>query len=78
MAFNKESRGGFRRFTRERKSAKPEQPLDYKNVGYLQTFLSPQARIQSRKRTGFSGKDQRQLATSIKFARFLALLPYTA
>jgi ribosomal protein S18 len=30
----------------------------------------------SRKRTGFSGQGQRELARAVKRARFLALLPY--
>ena len=36
----------------------------------------PNGKIQSRKRTGFSGQNQRKLATAIKRARFLGLLPY--
>ncbi|MFQ5505634.1 MAG: 30S ribosomal protein S18 [Planctomycetota bacterium] len=75
MAFGKNPK--FRRFgtgTRVR----PEEELDYKNVGYIGTFLSHQARIISRKRSGFSGADQKKLKLAIKRARFLALLPYTA
>jgi small subunit ribosomal protein S18 len=56
----------------------PEEPLDYKNADYLSKFLSPQGKIWSRKRTGFSGQNQRKLTTAIKRARSLALLPYIA
>ena len=69
----------FRRFGGTgKKFNRPEEPLDHKNVTYLQTFLSPQFRILSRKRTGFNGRDQKKLKLAIKRARFLGLLPYTA
>lgn len=70
--------GKFRRFGRDAKKVKPEEPLDYKNITYLQNFMSPQHRVLSRKRSGFSGRDQRKLTAAIKRARFLALMPYTA
>ena len=69
-------RSRFGRFNR-RKVVEPEEPLDYKNIAYLSKFLSANGRIQSRKRTGFSGQNQRKLAAAIKRARYLALLPYT-
>ena len=53
-----------------------EEPLDYKNVDYLIRYISPQGKIWSRKRTGFSGQHQRDLANAIKRARFMALMPY--
>ncbi len=68
----------FRRFGSTARKVEPEEDLDYKNLGYLQSFLSPQYRILSRKRTGFSGSNQKKLKTAIKRARFLALLPYTS
>jgi small subunit ribosomal protein S18 len=67
----------FTRFTtRFRTNVKPEEPLEYKNVAYLARFLSPQGKILSRKRTGFSGQDQRRLSRAIKLSRFLGLLTY--
>ena len=70
-------RSRFGKFgARGRKSAKPEEPLDYKNVAYLAKFVTPNGKIFSRKRTGFSGQNQRKLAIAIKQARFLGLLPY--
>ena len=68
----------FKNFTRDAKKTRPEEPLDYKNVNYLQQLMSPQHRILSRKRTGFTGRHQRQLMRAIKQARFLALVAYTS
>lgn len=52
--------------------------VDYKDLEALKKFLNPHGRILSRKKTGLCAKHQRQLATAVKRARFLALLPYTA
>lgn len=70
-------RGGkFPRFGGSKRVAEPEEPLEFKNIGYLTRFVSPQGKIMSRKRTGFSGQHQRQLASAIKQARFMALMPF--
>ena len=69
-------RSRFGRFGARRKIAEPEEPLEYKNVAYLSKFLSPNGRIQSRKRTSFSGQNQRKLAIAIKRARIVGLLPF--
>ena len=66
----------FGRFGAKKKLVEPEEPLDYKNVAYLSKFLSPNGRIQGRKRTGFSGQNQRKLATAIKRSRIVGLLPF--
>ena len=52
--------------------------VDYKDLEALKKFINPHGRILSRKRTGLCAKHQRQLATAVKRARFLALLPFTA
>ena len=52
--------------------------IDYKDVEVLKRFLSPSARIQSRRRTDTTAKNQRKLAEAIKRARFMGLLPYIA
>ena len=52
--------------------------IDYKDTETLKKFLTPHARIQSRKRSGTSAKSERELATAIKSARFLGLLPYVS
>ncbi len=71
-------RGGkFPRFGgRGRKVVEPEEPLEFKNLAYLARFVSPQGKIMGRKRTGFSGQNQRKLALAIKRARFMALMPF--
>ena len=69
-------RSRFGRFGAKKKLVVPDEPLDYKNVGYLSKFLSPNGRIQGRKRTGFSGQNQRKLAEAIKRSRIVGLLPF--
>ena len=69
-------RSKFGRFGQKRREVLPEEPLDYKNIGYLAKFVSANGRIQSRKRTGFSGQNQRKLANAIKHARLIALMPF--
>ncbi|MCH5641931.1 MULTISPECIES: 30S ribosomal protein S18 [unclassified Gordonia (in: high G+C Gram-positive bacteria)] len=51
-------------------------PVDYKNVSLLRTFLSDRGKIRSRRVTGLSPQEQRQVATAIRNAREMALLPY--
>ncbi len=51
--------------------------LDYKNIAVLNKLCTSQARLFSRKRSGNCAKHQRQLKRSVKYARFLALMPYT-
>jgi len=50
--------------------------IDYKDLAYLQKFLTPQAQILSRKRTGFCSQCQKELKQAIKRARHMALLPF--
>lgn len=50
--------------------------LDYKDVETLKKFLNPHGKIMARRRTGLSASNQRALATAVKRARFMALLPY--
>lgn len=69
-------RSRFGRFGARRREVLPEEPLDYKNVQYLSKFVSANGRIQSRKRTGFSGQNQRALAEAIKRARIIGLMPF--
>ncbi len=68
----------FRKFGGSKRKVEPREDLDYKNVSYLLTFMTPQYRILPRKRTGFNGKNQKKLKRAIKRARFLALIPYTS
>lgn len=50
--------------------------IDYKDIVRLGQHVNPHARMNSRKRTGFSAKGQRDFARAIKRARFMALMPY--
>jgi len=52
--------------------------IDYKNVALLRRFVSERGKILPRRTTGTSAKYQRQLATAIKRARDIALLPFVA
>ena len=71
--------GGRRHFTRRKVcyfSAEKKTP-DYKDVPVLRRFISDWGKIDSSRRTGTHARHQRKLATAIKRARFLALLPHT-
>jgi len=52
--------------------------IDYKDVDLLKKFLNPHARMLSRKRTGTTAKNQRNLAEAVKRARVMGLLPFVA
>ncbi|QDU71677.1 30S ribosomal protein S18 [Mucisphaera calidilacus] len=52
--------------------------IDYKRSEDLRRFLTPNGKIQSRKKTGLNAREQRLLAQAIKRARFMALLPFTS
>lgn len=52
--------------------------IDYKDTEILKQFLNPHARIQGKKRTQVDATSQRKLATAVKRARFMGLLPYVA
>ncbi|MGW6444557.1 30S ribosomal protein S18 [Lentzea sp. HUAS TT2] len=50
--------------------------VDWKDVTLLRKFLSDRGKIRSRRVTGLTPQQQRQVATAIKNAREMALLPY--
>lgn len=52
--------------------------IDYKDVDRLRKLISDRGRIEPRRKTGLTAKDQRKIAREIKRARQVALLPYTA
>jgi small subunit ribosomal protein S18 len=52
--------------------------VDYKNTDLLRKFISDRGKIRSRRVTGVTVQQQRQLARAIKNAREMALLPYTS
>lgn len=50
--------------------------VDYKDVHLLRTFISDRGKIRSRRVTGLTPQQQRDVATAIKNAREMALLPF--
>jgi len=62
----------FCRFTAEGISE-----IDYKDLNILKQYVGESGKIVPSRITGTKAKYQRQLATAVKRARFLALLPYT-
>jgi small subunit ribosomal protein S18 len=50
--------------------------IDYKDPEFLKKFLNEQGKILTRRITGTSLKFQRRVATAVKRARQIALLPY--
>ena len=51
--------------------------VDYKDVKTLRLFISDRHKIRSRRVTGLTPQQQRQVATAVKNAREMALLPFT-
>ena len=50
--------------------------VDYKNYDLLRKFISERGKIRSRRVTGLTPQQQRQVATAVKNAREMALLPF--
>jgi small subunit ribosomal protein S18 len=69
------------RFFRRRKfcrfTAEGITQIDYKDVALLKGDVTETGKIVPSRITGTSARYQRQLATAIKRARYLALLSYT-
>lgn len=51
--------------------------IDFKDLDTLRSYITETGKIVPSRITGTSAKYQRQLATAIKRARYIALLPYT-
>ncbi len=65
------SRPKFCQFCSDQKIA-----IDYKNVELLARFINETGKIRPRRQTGTCAKHQREVATAIKNARHIALLPF--
>ncbi len=50
--------------------------VNYKDTARLRMFISERGKIRSRRVTGLTVQQQRQVAMAIKNAREMALLPY--
>ena len=62
----------FCRFTAER-----VKEIDYEDLDVLCQYITETGKVVPSRITGTKAKYQRQLATAVKRARYLALLPYT-
>ena len=69
------------RFFRRRKfcrfTAEGVKEIDYKDLQTLKAYVTETGKIVPSRITGTNAKYQRQLATAIKRASMLALLPYS-
>ncbi|AWB83662.1 30S ribosomal protein S18 [Corynebacterium liangguodongii] len=79
-------RGNNQRKQRMEQSRRPKknplkaegiEKVDYKDVKTLRLFISDRHKIRSRRVTGLTPQQQRQVATAVKNAREMALLPFT-
>ena len=69
-----------------RKPKKKQNPLkaagiekvDYKDTAFLRKFISDRGKIRARRVTGVTVQQQRDIATAVKNAREMALLPYSS
>ena len=67
----------FRRRKYCRFTAEGITEVDYKDINTLKQYVGESGKIVPSRITGTKARYQRQLATAIKRARYLALLPYT-
>ena len=51
--------------------------IDYKDIDRFRRYMTERWKIESRRKTGVCSKHQRALATAIKRARHLALIPFS-
>ncbi|MEI7655495.1 MAG: 30S ribosomal protein S18 [Actinomycetes bacterium] len=58
--------------------AKEPIAVDYKDVALLRKYISDRGKIRARRVTGCCTRHQRDVATAVKNAREMALLPYTS
>ena len=58
--------------------ANGSEKVDYKDLKTLRLFISDRGKIRSRRVTGLTPQQQRQVATAVKNAREMALLPFTS
>ena len=78
MKMKKRIGPGRGRLRTKKRSAKYIMPKDakieYKNLTLLQKYLTDRGKIVSRRISGISGKQQRDLSVAIKRARYLGLV----
>lgn len=67
-----------RRYQRRRPRYVIPDYVDWKDVDYLRQFIPERGKIMPRRISGITAKDQRRIATAIKRARLMAMLPFVA
>ncbi len=67
----------FRRKKYCRFTAEGVEEIDYKDIATLKSYITETGKIVPSRITGTKARYQRQLASAIKRARYLALLPYS-
>jgi len=66
----------FRRKKYCRFTAEGVKEIDYKDLNTLRQYVTETGRIIPSRNTGTKARYQRQLSQAIKYARYLALIPY--
>ena len=74
--YNRGSRGRRRRICQFCVDKVKE--IDYKDQDNLSRYVNEYGRLKPRRQTGTCAKHQRSLATAVKRARHIALLPFVA
>ena len=73
---NKKRGGGMRRRKKVCVFCGKDNTIDYKDVNKLKRYVSERGKILPRRITGNCAYHQRQLATAVKRARYIALMPF--
>jgi len=72
-----QSKGGYPTNRKRRAQiTRKVKELDHKNLALLRKYITEFGQIETRRRTGNAPATQRMIATAIKRARHLALLPF--
>ncbi len=69
--------GYYRRRSYSKLAKEKIEKADYKDIDLLKEFITETGKIVPSRVTGIKGQNQRQLSRAIKYARYLALLPYS-
>lgn len=69
---------GFGRSRACRFCADEKIKIDYKDVGLLRYFVTDRGKLVPRRISGCCARHQREIATAVRRARMIALVPFTA
>jgi len=76
MAARRKRKPRFREQVKCRFCREGAPPIDYKDIPVLSKLVTQHGKLFSRKRSGNCASCQRKVKRAVKFARFLALMPY--